>query len=230
MKYIGVHKFIDSYKKDVDWDAVAKKKAKEEAISAEEIKERWEKKRTDGIKIHKELQKELESKSNVKSWNIDFKKQGDFYINLPEQDDKLENGIYLERPCFSSKQGLIGFPDKIEVIKNTINIEDYKTFSKIKRTNVERYGAKVIRKTFKEPILHLDDCNYNDTCLQLSLYMYILWENNRHLKVGKLYLTNIYLDEDGNKEKIEKQEVPYLREEVKILLQHKKKKHGSKII
>lgn len=230
MKYIGVHKFIDGYKKDVDWEAKAKAKAKEEGVPIEEIKELWNKKREYGIATHKELQKELELLPNVKSWHIDFTKKDDFYINLPEEDDRLENGIYLERPCFSSKQGIIGFPDKIEVKSNTINIEEYKTFSKIRRTSVQKFGAKVIRYTFKEPLINLDVCNYNDTCLQLSLYMYILWENNRHLKVGKLYFTNIFLDENGNREKIEREEVPYLREEVKLLLQHKKKKDGGKII
>jgi hypothetical protein len=223
-RYIGVKKFIESFKPTIDWEKRARKKAKEKGVSVEEIKAEWEKKRINGINAHKTIQQEMEGLEGVNSWNIDFTDSDGFYTNLPEKDDKLENGIYLERPCFSHKQGLIGFPDKIEVKKNEISIEDYKTFGTLYRVaSGIRVGGKLIKNSYHEPIANLDDCNYIDTCLQLSMYMYILWENNRHLKVGKLYLTHVKLDEEGNILDRVREEVPYLRTEVRLLLDYKRR-------
>lgn len=223
---IGVNRFLQSFKPEIDWEKKAKKKAKEKGVAVEEIKAEWEKKRIAGINVHKRVQKELEGLDGVQSWNIDFTDIGDVFQGLPERDTHLSNGIYLERPCFSHKQGIIGFPDKIEVINNTINIEDYKTFSKLYRTSPSlRVGGKVYKDMYSHPIPYLDSCNYIDTCLQLSLYMYMLWENNRHLKVGRLYMTHIVIDENENILSRNKEEVPYMREEVRKLLDfHKQNK------
>lgn len=219
MKLIGVHKFLQLFKPEIDWEKKAKKKAKENGVTVEEIKAEWEKKRKAGINVHKRIQQELEGLEGVQSWNIDFTDKDGVYEGLPEKDTPLSNGIYLERPCFSYKQGLIGFPDKIEVKNNAINIEDYKTFSKLYRTSPAlRVGGKVIKDMYSHPVDYLDSCNYIDTCLQLSLYMYMLWENNRSLKVGKLYMTHIVIDENENIISRNKEEVPYMREEVRKLL------------
>lgn len=231
MRYIGVHKFLDRFKPDIDWDKKAKNKAKEKGVTKEVIEEQWEKKRELGKVVHKKIQQEEAAKEGVKSWNIDFINKGGFYEALPEKDTQLENGIYLEKPIFSYKQGLIGFPDKIEVKNNEINIEDYKTFTKLYRTSPTlRVGGKVLKDSYSYPIPYLDACNYIDTCLQLSLYMYILWENNRHLKVGKLFLTHIVIDESGKIQSRNKEEIPYMREEVRKLLQYKRDNDDSKII
>lgn len=230
-RYIGVKKFIESFKPVIDWEKKAKRAAKEKNVSVEEVKAEWEKKRKKGVDVHKRIQQELENQEGVTSWNIDFTNTGEFYEGLPEQDEKLENGIYLERPCFSPKQGLIGFPDKIEIKRNEINIEDYKTFGTLYRVAPSiRVGGKLIKNSYNEPVAHLDDCNYVDTCLQLSLYMYMLWENNRNLKVGKLYLTHIITDDEGNILDRVREEVPYLRDEVRKLLEYKRQRNASKTI
>lgn len=225
---IGVHKFLNRFKPEIDWEKKAKKKAKEKNVPIEDIKAEWEKKREMGINIHKRIQKELEGLEGVQSWEIDFKDSGGFYEGLPEKDEQLQNGIYLERPCFSHKQGLIGFPDKIEVKNNTINIEDYKTFTKLYRTSQSiRFGGKVLKDSYSHPVAYLDSCNYIDTCLQLSLYMYMLWENNRTLKVGRLYLTHIVIDDNEKIISRNKEEVPYMREEVRKLLDFKRQDYDS---
>lgn len=219
MELIGVKRFLQGFKPEIDWEKKAKKKAKEKGVSVEEIKKDWKKKELLGIKIHKKLQKDLENLPNVQSWDILFTNKDDIFSKLPEKDIQLTNGIYLERPCFSHKQRLIGFPDKIEITNNTINIEDYKTFNKLYRTSPSlRIGGKVFKDSYSYPVSYLDSCNYIDTCLQLSIYMYILWENNRSLKVGKLYMTHVIADENENIISINKEEVPYMREEVKKLL------------
>lgn len=226
--YIGVNNFLSGFRPIIDWEKKAKRKAKDTGVSLEKIKEEWEQKRIRGKNVHKKIQKEEEGKEGVKSWNIDFSDKGGFYDGLPEKDEQLENGIYLERPCFSPKQGLIGFPDKIQVKNNEITIEDYKTFGTLYRTAPTlRVGGRVIKDSYINPVSHLDSCNYVDTCLQLSFYMYILWENNRHLKVGKLYLTHVVADENENIIEMKKEEVPYMREEVRALLEYKRRNNVS---
>lgn len=224
---IGVTPFISMFKPVVDWNKKAKRKAKEEGVSEEEIKKEWEEKKEKGNRIHLKLQSELEGRENVLSYHTDFSGEGAreaLIAALPEKDEKLENNkIYLERPIFSHKQGLWGFPDKIEVVKNTIHIQDYKTWNAIYRVSQTiKTPTGFGKEKFYKPIDNLDNCNFNEAILQLSLYMYILWENNRHLKVGNLSIKHIQSNSQDDIIGEEVIEVPYFREEIRELLKYKK--------
>ena len=118
----------------------------------------------------------------------------------------------------------MGFPDKIEIKKGYINITEIKTFKRLNRTSPSiKIGTKFIKAKYNYPLEHLDDCNYVDTILQLSLYMFLVWNSNKKYKIGKLFIRHIITN--SSDEIIEEKyiEVPYLREEVKLMLKYKLK-------
>lgn len=222
---IGVKNFINLFKEEKDWGKIAKSKAKDRGISVEELLEEWEEIKQRGIRVHGRLQSKAEELDNVETYyrTFEYNKEGERVYTAPEKDEKLENDkIYLERPIFSHKQGLLGYPDRIDVVKNTIHLQEYKTWDELRRTSVTKVGNKVIRYKMKRPVSHIDDCNFQDAVLQLSIYMYLLWENNRHLKVGKLEIRHITLNDSEDIIGEDIYEVPYLRQEVRDMLSHKR--------
>lgn len=211
----------------VDWDKKLRSKAKAKGVKPEELQKEWNANKDKGIAIHKKIQEELEKEDDVVSYHTDFTGKGrveEILNSLPDKDDKLENGkTYLERPVFSRKQGIWGFPDKIVVKRNTIHLEDIKTWKVMYRSSaVIKTPTGWSKEKFLKPLDHLDTCNYWDAVLQLSLYMHILWENNKNLKVGKLYINHITTNSKDVIIGREKIEVPYLREEIQNLLKYKK--------
>ena len=217
---ISVTSFLKDLKKPFDAQKKSKSKAKNEGISQQDILDEWENARINGINLHEYIQTRDSQLPNVKSFTRDNKEKF-----LPtEPDTKLENNtIYLERPIYSLKKELFGFPDKIEIKNMTVNITDHKSFKELRmKSKAIKIGTEFIKPRFFEPIQHIDDSNYWYAVLQLSLYMYIVWENNKHLKVGKLFINHLKTNKDGKLVKEEPIEVPYLRQEVYDLLEYKK--------
>jgi len=93
---------------------------------------------------------------------------------------------------------------------------DYKTneakgiqFDSINR---KKSPVKHYNRFLMAPLDYLEDCNYNHSALQLSIYAFmaqITWG----LKIGKLAI--LYIDNDL---KLHQYPVPYMKQEVKILL------------
>lgn len=236
--YTGVLELINDFKEPFDPKVKATKKAKRiitergDKVTKELLKEEvdlilqdWEDKRTRGIKMQKKLcERDLKVSGSDKVFleeRINETKYGEL---LDKELNKLNNNtIYLEKLLFSNKYKILGYADKVFVKKGTINIIDNKVIDKLYRTSsyVLDNGHKVPGTKMYAPLDHLDSCNYNDYVLQLSLYMYLAWENNKHLKIGKLYIRHIKM---SDKDKIISDkliEVPYLKQEVKKLLKYK---------
>jgi len=237
MSYLGVRELIAELKPEFDRVGKATKIAKaalkdrgEKAdkdnlrIEIDLVLAEWDAKRDLGIKIQEELcQKELKSNPNSSyegySCNI-----FDSKIPFVKSDSKLENNrVYLEKKLVSNKYGLIGFADYINVSRGTINITDNKVLDKLYRSSSYKTdtGFQIVGEKMYEPLEHLDNCNYNDAVLQLSLYMYLAWENNKNLKIGKLFIRHIKVNEKGKKTKDELIPVPYMKNEVKKILKYK---------
>lgn len=218
---IGVLDFIGKFKKPFETKKEAAKYAKSNGLTTEGVLKLWEDKKNNGISIHKKLQEEESKEDNVESFNRDS--YGDAK-EITEKDTPLENNkTYLERRIYSLKHGLIGYPDKIIVKNNTISIQDTKTWKKIRyKSKSIKIGSEFKKAKFFDPIDSLDDCNYIEAVLQLSLYMRILWETNKYLKIGNLYIRHISTNEKNEIVKEELIEVPYLRDEVEALLKYKK--------
>jgi len=238
MNYIGVKELIAELKPEFDRIGKATKKAKailkergekadKENVDVEVrlILAEWDEKKDLGIKIQEELcQKELKNNKNAiyEGYSI---KAFDSSNTYTKEDSKLENGkTYLEKKLISNKYGIIGYVDHLNVNRGTINITDNKVYDKLYRTSSFKTdtGFQIVGEKMYEPLEHLDSCNYNDAVLQLSLYMYLAWENNKNLKIGSLYIRHIKINDNGKKTKDELIKVPYMKSEVIKILKYRK--------
>jgi len=236
--YIGVKELISELKQPFDRLGKAVKKAKanlkergesvrDKKFIQEEVElilAEWDRKRDRGIIVHEQLcQKELKdnSKAVFEGYTPSLYQASEPIL---KSESKLENNTtYLEKKLVSNKYKVLGFADKIDIYRSTINITDNKTTDKIYRSSSFKSdkGFQVAGAKMSEPISHLDDCNYNDAVLQLSLYMYLAWENNKHLKIGKLFIRHIKLNEAGKKVADTLIPVPYMKDEVKKILKYR---------
>lgn len=238
MSFKSVKEFISEFKKPFKKEVIAIRKAKKrlrernETCTKKAIEEEkdliiaeWDKKTENGINIHKYIQdKKLSILDNCIFEG--YKGESYDYDDINLEDNKLERGkIYFEKFIIDPINRLLGYSDEVEVTEDGyINICDYKSFDKLKigYTYVSDTGFKIIEK-FHFPINHLVLCNYNETALQASFYMYLLWNTNRRLKPGKITLLHTMLDEDGEIISEDIYELPYLLNEVKQLLLYSKK-------
>ena len=131
--------------------------------------------------------------------------------------------------------GICGQSDRVEVVKDTVEIVDYKTNKEIKKTSFVNWEGK--SQKMIGPCEHLDDCNFNHYSLQLSTYMYIVLKHNPRYKPGKMFLHHVIFEKEGedqfgnpipkkdsNGDPIVKTvvpyEVPYLKAEVLTMINH----------
>lgn len=183
-----------------------------------------------GSWYHDMREKDLLSCSQIDGARVVQIKEVDGVKVAPDQ--KLTPGIYPEHFVYLLSKGVCGQADLIKVIDDEIHIIDYKTNKEIK---TEGYKGRNGVKKMLPPLQHLDDCNFNDYCLQLSTYMYIMLKHNRYLKPGKMEIHHIKfgveeLDENGYPItsidamgepvvlEIIPYEVPYLKNEVEKML------------
>lgn len=233
--YIGVKALISEFKEPFDKIGKATKKAKKnlsdrgEKASKEILEEEinlilaeWDRKRDRGEKVQKDLcVKEL--KTNKNAILEKYEKHDNISI-IDKSISKVENNtVYLEKKLISNKYKLIGYSDKIEVKRGTIYITDNKVVEKIYRSSgfTLDNGFKVPPTKMLAPLDHLDDCNYIDFVLQLSLYMYLAWESNKRLKIGKLFIRHIHMNDKDKVISDELIEVPYMKEEVMKILKYR---------
>lgn len=153
---------------------------------------------------------------------------------------RLIEGIYPEHFVFLKSAGICGQSDKVEVVKDTVDIIDYKTNKEIKKESFRNWEG--ISQKMTGPCAHLDDCNFNHYALQLSTYMYIILKHNPTLKPGKMFLHHVIFEKVGDDkfgnpihklnekgEPIVKTvvpyEVPYLRTEVINMIKWIQERH-----
>lgn len=237
MNYIGVKELIAELKPEFDRIGKATKIAKsilkergEKAdkdllkIEIDLVLAEWDAKKELGIKIQEDLcQKELKTNKSAVYEGYSLKAH-DVEVPYTKADSKLENNkVYLEKKLVSNKYGIIGYADYINVKRGTIDITDNKVYDKLYRTSSFKTdtGFQVAAEKMYEPLDHLDHCNYHDAVLQLSLYMYLAWENNKNLKIGKLFIRHIKVNDNGKKTKDELIPVPYMKSEVKKILKYR---------
>ena len=153
--------------------------------------------------------------------------------HAPEQ--RLVEGIYPEHFMYLKSTAICGQSDRVEVIKDHIDIIDYKTNKKIDMHSFKNWEG--VSEKMLGPCAHLDNCNYNHYSLQLSIYMYIILKHNPKLKPGKLILQHVIFEKagedefgypinklDNDKNPVVKEvvpyEVPYLRLEVRNMINY----------
>ena len=231
MSYKGVKNFIADFKEPINFKRKAKERLKEEGETATKkaveemeiiLKKEYEEAGNRGKELHSKIQdKKTKTKSYIIEGWEDSSKEG---ISLDSSINILKNNTsYIEKKIVSEKYKLIGYSDEVNVIKNFINIEDIKTTKKIYRSSAIRLknGFVLPPKYYYSPIDNIQDCNFYQAALQMSLYMYILWTYNKKLKPGKLQIRHIKTNDKDEILEEELIEVPYLLEEVKKMLKHR---------
>jgi len=130
---------------------------------------------------------------------------------------------------YLKSSGICGQADRVEKIDKFIDLYDYKTNKEIKQEGFKMNTGKT--KKMLPPLSHLDDCNFNDYALQLSIYMYIMLKHNPTLSPGIMRIDHVEfeltglnefgypivkLDADRNPvvKKVTPYEIPYLKSEV----------------
>jgi hypothetical protein len=122
---------------------------------------------------------------------------GDKKLSIPQQ---LTEGIYAEHMMFLKSAKICGQSDRVEIIKNYIDVYDHKTNKKLEFEGFKnRLG---VSKKMLRILKHLDDCNFIHYSLQLSIYMYMIRKHNynltpRHLKLEHVLFETKSVDEYG---------------------------------
>ena len=200
IRYYSVTQILKRYKVPFDADGKqAIKSAAKKGVTVEEIKRQWKEAgdvaNSHGTNVHKSLQDYVEQGLI----NEEHKKIIASFIKLGINDVRSEEIV--------SHQGLkiAGTVDLIERYKDRINIYDFKTNKQIRKFS--EYGNR-----FLPPISHLEECEYINYALQLSLYAWMLEQKGE--KIGKLAILWI------NPKTQEMEEIPtvYMKETVMNLI------------
>lgn len=237
-----IHKFKEPFNVVAMSEACAKgKNPKYKGKTAEQIRELWLSENQRAVKLgswyHDQREKDLLSCNTITRNNTDLQiitplMDGDVKL-APSQ--ALVEGVYPEHMVYLKSVGICGQADRVEVYDNKIHLFDYKTNKEIKKEGFKDRAGKT--KRMLPPVSHLDDCNFNDYALQLSIYMYIMHKHNYHLEVGMMQINHIIFeieehDKQGNPivsvdslgdpivSKIIPYDVPYLKNEVIALFKH----------
>lgn len=229
--FTSVSQILHQLEKPKNWKAIAKRYANKTGQTVAEVEKQWKDKNTKAIErgkvYHAEKQASLNAIGVVQRSNTSCTVK--FYTPRPagegvtgyilEQPDfSVENNtVYTEFMVWDVESRICGTADEVEIINGTININDHKTNEEIKKEGF--YIPSQGREKLLKPVSHLDDCNWNKYCLQLSLYMYMLWKKNKSLKIGKLTLNHVEFDKDNRVTRVNKMDVPYLRDEVRAIIE-----------
>ena len=184
--------------------------AKRDGITVEEVLAQWEQKKNNAIdhgnRIHNSVKKYLNNDSvdDIQMFPFLKKFKNEFY----------EYGVLkCEKDIVYSTDHLVAGTPDIEGYrsKKVIDIFDIKTNLERGIQFFDKYG-----KYMKEPVSHLEACNYNEHCLQISLYG-LLAEMSQKYKIGGL---GIYFIKDHHKGEWDYIPVPYLKKEAEAILEN----------
>jgi hypothetical protein len=203
-------------KKEIGWDSTDFKRI---AKRKDEIKEEWrlkgENAATYGTMIHAVYE--------------EYRKTGRYdpkYKNLIEQTNAIVEGsyhVFSERIFYSEKHKMAGTGDLstlrqkgkfpvMDFFDFKTNIEKGIVFDSIKRE--DNVITKHYNRYLLYPVDYLENCNYTEYALQLSIYAYMA-QVTYGIKVGRLAI--LFIDSEYNVEQIP---VPYMRMEAELVLEH----------
>lgn len=207
-KYISVSGLVHLLEEKKDWKEIAKKKSKNlkkfEGIikSTEEILKIWETKRilgsTAGTIIHDIREKELLNTQEPTFYSSKCKLVPcSFHAGVKQSlhTKKLENNtVYPELIIYNHDYKVCGQSDKVIVANKTLHVHDYKTDETIDYNawSSEWKGPEKLLP----PVHYMENCNFNLYSLKMSLYMYLLWLDNKDLKIGDLILDHLQIERD----------------------------------
>ena len=223
--YLSVTTLLHAFEPKKDWDKIASNFAKKHKRTKEDVQLEWklnnEQATRRGTKYHDEQEKALLNSQGIVKDNYICEIAHCGTIDGVKEDlsIKLENNtIYPEKMIWSRKYKVCGTADIVEVVDGKINIKDYKTNKKLE---LESFNHHYFGKDkLNSPLMHLDACNFNLYQLQLNTYMFMLLQQNRHLKMGTMIILHIKFDEHDNAIETIEYPVADLQKEVKNMLEH----------
>lgn len=230
-EYKSVSRILDIVKPEFDRAGIsanmARVKAKEEGISVDKAQEiilaQWDQNRDSAADHGTFIHDNLEDYLNTGQCDSKIIPVGKRIIQFLSPYYKY----FPEAIIYSGEHKVSGTADlpvqRTRTKKGVWDFYDYKTNQKkgIQFDSIKREGGKIIKhynRFLREPLTHLEDCNYNHYCLQLALYAYMA-EITFDVKPGRLGI--IFIDQ---RLKIRMHNVPYMRMEAKALLDYYKEK------
>jgi hypothetical protein len=242
--WVSVTTFVSQFKTPFDAVSQSKKSAKNPKskwykMKPEDIQAAWaaeaDRAVTLGTWYHNQREADLISFDTIERQGLDVPIikpiiDGDLKL-APEQ--RLVEGIYPEHFVYLKSAGICGQSDRVEVVKDTVSVFDYKTNKKIEKESFKNWEG--VSKMMLGPCSHLEDCNFNHYALQLSIYLYIILKHNPRYKPGKLELQHVIFEQAGENEygnpivskdhlgdpivkEVVSYELPYLRNEVRDMI------------
>ena len=239
-KLLSMTTFVAEFKQNVDWEEKAKayllKRGTEKAIkdlatkqkkttqeieeciagrelTHEIILEFWENNKnraaSEGTAEHAVREnkwKELEDAGHAVYTNmlVNGEKYSKDLSNLPV-------GVHSELIIYHPDYKIVGQSDEPILFSNRVlDINDYKTNDKLDFKSFYNYHTGY--QMMVEPINHIHDCNVMHYALQLSGYAYLMECHGYTIRDLTIEHTK-----DGNK----KHKLPYLRDEIIVMLNHK---------
>ena len=242
--WISVTTLIGQFKKPFDAISQATKSSKNKrskwfGMTSDDILKAWnnESDRSTGLGTwyHKQREDDLNSLQTITRDGIALQIIQPIIIDDIKQapDQRLIPGIYPEHFMFLKSAGICGQADRVEVVREKVNIYDYKTNKEIKTEGFKNWEGIVERML--PPLQHLDNCHLMYYSLQMSIYMYMILKHNPNLSAGELALDHVVFEEekkdangypvhkvDENGDPIVKEvktyKVPYMKSEVKVII------------
>jgi hypothetical protein len=211
--YVSVSKLLSLYKEPFNKDFFAAKTAIKEGVSKDEIIKRWDE--TNKVACDKGQTVHDIIEDYIKK---DIVADEKLITSLNEVFDKKQyKRVLSEEMVWNDAFEIAGTSDTIcDVDNNLFDVYDFKTNKKFEFYN--RYG-----KYLKLPLNNLQQCQYNDYSLQLSLYAY-MYSHLTDKKVRKICI--LYYNEGV----FYSYPVPYLFWEVSALLKHYIANYGQATI
>lgn len=227
---ISATRFIEQYTNEFDAQAIAEKVAIRDNKSIQEVLDEWKVKNQwaclKGSKSHEFAQniwKGVLYPNDIKNATEEQKKAFEGIKRQAEQfyldyRDRLEH-LVDEFVIGSIEYDICSAIDHLFYNKLTggLVMVDYKTNSDIRKN--EKYAKKM-----KVPLSHLKDTTLNHYYIQLSIYRYLL-EKYTDITLEDMFI--VYMSE--NIEEYEIIEVPYLKDEVKKILENRREKNMESI-
>lgn len=215
-QYESVTRFINKFTPQFDFESKSKKYASKYGLDVEEVRESWKQKNKQSTDFGTLIHEQIENRLLKKESNYDRIIEDVAF----EIEDAFVGEYLLEHTLWDKDYKIAGTSDLIVDKKNTFSVVDFKTNKQIKYTN--DFEDKFLLK----PINHLPNSEYFKYALQLSFYAYLYnLKTNKQLDRLCFYWlkrkNNSYENMD-NASWI-RHNVPYLKEEVKALLEYAKK-------
>lgn len=208
--YTSATQLISRFKKPFDKDFHAERVAQREGVSKELVLEMWEHEKDKSIVRGKTYHSLLENYVRFGETHKDYTW---LYKSFEKQKDKLVGNckaVYAEKLLWNHEYKLAGTCDLLYEHNENFTVLDYKTNKAI--TAFSKYNEYLL-----PPVDFLSYCEYNVYALQLSIYAY-MYEQLSNKKIRNLHI--LYLNED----KFISFNVPYMKQETKLLLEAHKNK------